>query len=78
MAVLDGYSVDDAVSAQIGAFYVLARAGDRSRRIIGILHDTRVAGWDWTGGDQALTPQIRQSILEFGAIYPNFNRRWPP
>jgi len=74
MAVLDGYSVDDTVAAQIGAFHVMARTGDHTRRMIGVLHDTRVAGWDWTGRDQALTPQIRQSILEFGAIYPNFKQ----
>ena len=74
MAVLDGYTVDDAVAAQIGAFHAHAREGNRSRRIIGVLHDTRVAGWDWTGGDKALVPQIRQSILEFGAIYPNLNQ----
>jgi hypothetical protein len=74
MAVLDGYSVDDSVAAQIGAFHAHARQGHRSRRMIGILHDTRVAGWDWTGGDRTLAPQIRQSILEFGAIYPNFNQ----
>ena len=74
MAVLDGYTVDDAVAAQIGAFHAHARESQQPRRIIGILHDTRVAGWDWTGGDQALVPQIRQSILEFGTIYPNFSQ----
>ena len=74
MAVLDGYTVDDSVAAQIGAFHAHTREGSRSRRIIGVLHDTRVAGWDWTGGDKALAPQIRQSILEFGSIYPNFNQ----
>jgi hypothetical protein len=74
MAMLDGYTVDDAVAAQIGAFHVHARRGDKRRRILGMLHDTRVAGWDWTGGDSALNPQIRQSILEFGAIYPNFSQ----
>ena len=74
MAVLDGYTIDDSVAAQIGAFHALAREGGQSRRIIGILHDTRVAGWDWAGGDKALAPQIRQSILQFGAIYPNFQQ----
>ncbi len=74
MAVLDGYSVDDAVAAQLGAFYVHAREGGRPRRIIGILHDTRVAGWDWTGGDKALSPQIRQIILSIGKVYPNFKQ----
>ncbi|HBY98935.1 MAG TPA: hypothetical protein DEP84_34140 [Chloroflexi bacterium] len=72
MAVLDGYTVDDAVAAQIGAFHAHAREGSYPRRIIGILHDTRVAGWDWSGGDRALTPQIRQSILELGQVYPSF------
>lgn len=72
IAILDGYTVDDAVAAQIGAFHVHAREGGRPRKIIGILHDSRVAGWDWSGGDRALHPQIRQSIREFGAIYPNF------
>jgi hypothetical protein len=73
VAVLDGYTVDDAVAAQIGAFHVHARTGNKPRRILGILHDTRVAGWDWAGGDRALNPQIRQSILEFGAVHPNFD-----
>jgi hypothetical protein len=73
LAILDGYTVDDAVAAQIGAFHVLARQGDRQRRIAGLLHDTRVAGWSWSGADRALTPQIRESIREFGAVYPNFN-----
>jgi Nucleoside 2-deoxyribosyltransferase len=72
MAVLDGYIVDDAVAAQLGAFHAHAREGSRPRRIIGILHDTRVAGWDWTGGDKALSPQIRQIILAIGKVYPNF------
>ena len=74
MAVLDGYSVDDAVAAQLGAFHAHARESHRPRRIIGVLHDTRVAGWDWSGGDRALASQIRQSILEFGAVYPNFKQ----
>ena len=73
IAILDGYTVDDAVAAQIGAFHVYARQGDRPRRMVGLLHDTRVAGWSWTGEDQALAPQIRESIREFGAVYPNFN-----
>ncbi|MEW5815301.1 MAG: hypothetical protein AB1798_07920 [Spirochaetota bacterium] len=74
VAILDGYTVDDAVATQIGAFHVLAREGDRPRRMIGILHDTRVAGWDWSAGDRALNPQIRESILAFGAIYPDVSR----
>lgn len=73
MAILDGYTVDDAVAAQIGAFHVYARQGDRRRRMMGLLHDTRVAGWSWSGEDRALTPQIRESIREFGAVYANFN-----
>src|SRR5438477_12992229 len=74
MAVLDGYTVDDAVAAQLGAFHAHAREGKRPRRVIGILHDTRVAGWDWTGGDKALSPQIRQIILSLGKVYPNFKQ----
>ena len=74
MVVLDGYSVDDSVAAQIGAFHAHAREHRQPRRIIGVLHDTRVAGWDWSGGDRALAPQIRQSILELGVIYPNFKQ----
>lgn len=73
IAILDGYTVDDAVAAQIGAFHVYARQGDRRRRMAGLLHDTRVAGWSWSGEDRALTPQIRESIREFGAVYANFN-----
>lgn len=72
IAILDGYTVDDAVAAQIGAFHVYAQQGDRPRRMVGLLHDTRVAGWSWTGEDRALTPQIRESIRQFGAVYPNF------
>lgn len=72
LAILDGYTVDDAVATQIGIFYTLAREGERPRRIAGLLHDTRVAGWSWSGEDRALTPQIRQCIREFGAVYPNF------
>jgi hypothetical protein len=72
MTVLDGYIVDDAVAAQIGMFYAYSREGKHPRRIVGILHDTRVAGWDWTGGDRALSPQIRQIILSIGKVYPNF------
>jgi hypothetical protein len=74
MVVLDGYSVDDSVAAQVGAFHAHAREQHQPRRIIGVLHDTRVAGWDWSGGDRALAPQVRQSILELGGIYPNFKR----
>jgi hypothetical protein len=74
MAILDGYTIDDSVAAQIGAFYAQTREGKQPRRIMGILHDTRVAGWDWTGGDKALAPLIRQMILSFGKVYPNFRQ----
>lgn len=72
MAVLDGYTVDDAVALQVGAYHVHAREGSQQRRIMGILHDTRVAGWEWTAGDAALNPQVRQAIAEFGQVFPNF------
>lgn len=72
LALLDGYAIDDSVSTQIGIFYTLAREErSRKRRMLGVLHDTRVAGWDWTGGDKSLAPQVRQCILQFGKIYPN-------
>jgi len=74
IAILDGYTVDDSVAAQIGAFHAHAREGQKKRRIFGVLHDTRVAGWDWAGGDKAVAPQIRQSIHEFGAIYPDLSQ----
>jgi hypothetical protein len=74
IAVLDGYNVDDAVAAQIGMFNVLARVSDRPRRIIGVLHDTRVAGWSWTAGDRALSPQVRGCIRQFGEVVPNFTK----
>jgi hypothetical protein len=74
IAVLDGYIVDDAVAAQIGICYALNKEGDRQRRMVGLLHDTRVAGWDWTGGDSAVNPQIRQAIHEFGEVYQNFKK----
>lgn len=72
MAVLDGYTVDDAVALQLGAFHAHGREGDQARRIMGILHDTRVAGWEWTAGDAALNPQVRLAIAEFGEVFPNF------
>ncbi|MCZ7570711.1 MAG: nucleoside 2-deoxyribosyltransferase [Ardenticatenaceae bacterium] len=74
MAVLDGYTVDDAVAAQIGIFYTLAREEERRRRIVGLLHDTRVAGWEWTGADIGVTPQIRHAIHQFGDVYQNFKK----
>jgi hypothetical protein len=74
MAILDGYTVDDSVAAQLGIFYAHAREGKQPRRILGILHDTRVAGWDWTGGDKALAPMIRQMIVSLGKVYPNFRQ----
>lgn len=72
MAVLDGYTVDDAVAFQIGAFHAHAREGQTARRMIGILHDTRVAGWEWTAGGTAVNAQVRVAIEEFGQFVPNF------
>ncbi len=74
MAILDGYSVDDAVATQVGIFYTLARLGEKKRQMIGILHDTRVAGWSWNGEDKALAPQVRQCIHTYGKVYPNLSK----
>ena len=74
VAVLDGYCVDDAVATQIGMFYALCRTQDRPRRIIGVLHDSRIAGWNWTAGDRALSPQVRDCIRDFGEVVPSFSR----
>lgn len=72
VAVLDGYTVDDAVAFQLGAYHAHARQGNHTRRIIGVLHDTRIAGWEWTAGDAALNPQVRLGVAEFGQVFPNF------
>ena len=75
VAVLDGYTVDDAVATQIGIFYTLAQnEATGQRRIIGVLHDTRIAGWSWSAGDRALTPQVRACIHSMGEVVPNFNQ----
>ena len=72
VAVLDGYNVDDAVAVQVGMFYTLAKNGSRPRRMVGVLHDTRIAGWSWTAGDRALCPQVRECFRIFGEVVPNF------
>ncbi len=72
MAVLDGYTVDDAVAFQMGAFHAYAREGQSERSIIGILHDTRIAGWEWTAGGTAVNAQIRLAVEELGQFVPNF------
>jgi hypothetical protein len=75
VAVLDGYTVDDAVAVQIGIFYALIQSGlAPERRMIGVLHDTRIAGWSWSAGDRALTPQVRECIRSAGKVVPNFNQ----
>lgn len=72
IAILDGYTVDDAVAFQLGAYHAHARDGNQSRRIIGVLHDTRIAGWEWNAGDAALNPQVRLGVAELGQVFPNF------
>jgi hypothetical protein len=33
-----------------------------------------VAGWSWTAGDRALSPQVRGCIRQFGEVVPNFTK----
>ena len=61
-----------AVEAAVRSYARLRGADEELWGMAGLLHDTRVAGWSWSGGDRALNPQIRLCIHEFGAIYPNF------
>jgi hypothetical protein len=72
VAVLDGYNLDDAVAVQVGMFYMLTKIGHRPRRMVGVLHDTRIAGWSWTAGDRTLCPQVRDAFRACGEVVPNF------
>jgi hypothetical protein len=71
VAVLDGFTVFDDVAAHIGTFYALTKHGQTKKGIIGILHDTRVARWDWAAGPRALNPYIRGCIEERGRVVPS-------
>lgn len=72
VAVLDGYTVDDGVAFQAGMFYALTNKNDQKHKMIGVLHDSRVAGWNWTAGDRALCAQVREAFRERGEVVPNF------
>ncbi|MDR7481280.1 MAG: nucleoside 2-deoxyribosyltransferase [Armatimonadota bacterium] len=68
VAIIDGYSIDDAVAAHIGAFHALARLGAPKKGIVGVLHDTRVARWDWAAGARAVNYYIVGCIEERGRV----------
>ena len=72
IAVLDGFVVDDDVAVQIGMFFAINQSVGKDRPMLGILHDTRVAGWGWNGEDRALNPQVRGCFQRYGQVYPNF------
>ncbi|PKO06569.1 MAG: hypothetical protein CVU41_05565 [Chloroflexi bacterium HGW-Chloroflexi-3] len=72
VAILDGYTIDDGVAFQAGMFFGFTNKKDQKRKMIGVLHDTRVAGWTWTAGDKALCAQVRDAFRECGEVVPNF------
>ena len=72
VAILDGLSVDDAVAAHIGAFHAMMRLGVPKRGIVGVLHDTRVARWDWAAGARAVNSYVVGCVQERGRIVPSF------
>lgn len=72
VAILDGLSVDDAVAAHIGAFHTMMRLGMPKRGIIGVLHDTRVARWDWAAGARTINAYVAECIHERGRIVSSF------
>jgi nucleoside 2-deoxyribosyltransferase len=73
IAVLDGFVVDDDVAIQIGMFFAFNQSEEKDRPMLGILHDTRIAGWSWSGEDRALNPQVRGCFQRYGQVYPNFD-----
>jgi hypothetical protein len=73
LAILDGYNVNDGVAGHIGTFYALMQRDPAKRCILGILHDTRVAGWTWSAGASTLNYYILGCISEGGQIFRSFN-----
>ena len=72
VAVLDGFAVSDGVAGHIGTFYAMMQRSPAKRGIIGILHDARVARWDWAAGAQALNYYILGCIEERGRVFRSF------
>lgn len=72
VAILDGLSIDDAVAAHIGAFHAMARLGAQKKGIVGVLHDSRIARWDWAAGARAVNYYIVGCIEERGHVVRSF------
>lgn len=72
VAVLDGFAVSDGVAGHIGTFYALMQRTPAKKGIIGILHDSRVARWDWAAGAQALNDYLLGCIEERGRVFRSF------
>jgi nucleoside 2-deoxyribosyltransferase len=72
IAVLDGFAVSDGVAGHIGTFYALMQGAPAKKGIIGILHDSRVARWDWAAGARALNYYVLGCIEERGRVFRSF------
>lgn len=72
LAILDGYNVSDGVAGHIGTFFALAKRDASKKGILGVLHDTRVARWDWSAGAAALNYYILGCVQERGRVYRSF------
>ena len=72
MAVLDGFKVNDGVPGHIGTFHALMHHDPRKNGILGILHDTRVARWDWKAGASSLNYYILGCIQQRGRVHRSF------
>ncbi|MBM3301199.1 MAG: nucleoside 2-deoxyribosyltransferase [Deltaproteobacteria bacterium] len=74
VAILDGYTVDDGVAAQLGAFYALMEKDPAKKGIVGLLFDTRVAGWDWEADGKALNYFVLGCVEEKGKVCASLNQ----
>ena len=72
VAILDGFNVNDGVAGHIGTFHALMQHDPGKKGILGILHDTRVARWDWKAGAAALNYYILGCIQQRGHVYRSF------
>lgn len=72
LAILDGYNVNDGVAGHIGTFYALTKRDAGKKSILAILHDARVARWDWGAGPAALNYYILGCVQERGRIDRSF------
>ncbi len=73
VAVLDGYNVNDGVAGHIGSFYVLMQRDATKKGVLGILHDTRVARWDWAAGAKSLNYYLLGCVQERGQVFRSFS-----